>query len=154
MFDGYDVLGSDGVPVTLCALQPAFWAPLLDLLGRLSTRTLRARFLGSGVAVYQTYVEELFDPQRTLDAAVACVGGAVVAVGSTHRVGADAAEIAVLVDDDHQHHGIGTLALEDLDRPGPPSRVAPPDRLRVPRQPGDAGRSSPERTVDGDPDRW
>jgi GNAT superfamily N-acetyltransferase len=111
---GYDVLGSDGTPVAVHPAEPEHRTQLVGLLTRLSPRTLRARFLGSGEASYQAYVAELFDPQRTLDAVMACVDGVVVGVGSTHLIREGVAEVAVLVDDAHQHHGIGTLLLEDL----------------------------------------
>jgi len=114
------VLSSDGVPLTIEPVAAEHRDALLALVAGLSERSAYQRFCGTGPRAGAGYVDVVLDPGRTLDAVMATWGDEVVAVASTHRsddaASADEAEVAVLVDDRHQHRGVGTLLLEELAR--------------------------------------
>lgn len=110
----YEALSSDGVPFEISTVSTVARAQLVDLFARASDRSLYQRFLGAGHPAVDAYVEQLLDPSRRLDAVVARLHGELVAVASSHALSDDEAEVGMLVADDHQHRGIGTLLLEDL----------------------------------------
>jgi len=87
----------------------------MALLAHATDHSLYQRFLSASPAAAREYLDALEDPARTLDAAVVLVRGHIVAVGSTHPTRLPTvAEVALLVDDQHQELGLGTLLLEEL----------------------------------------
>src|SRR5689334_11156330 len=112
----YDVLGADGAVLQLRVVEPGDEDALLDLFARVSSRTSYQRFLAVSPVAASEYVASLMSRggDADVDAVVACSCGVVVAVASIHRVSAAAAEVALLIDDEHQGEGLGTLLLEDL----------------------------------------
>ena len=106
-------LTRDGAPVVLRVPRLDDLDRVQRLLDGLSARSSYQRFL-SASPLSEEYTAVLLDRHRTLDALVATMGDAVVAVGSTHRLDADSAEFAVAVADRVQGHGVGTLVLEGL----------------------------------------
>ncbi len=111
---GYDVLAADGAVLQVRVVGPDDLPALRELFVRLSARTAYQRFLSASQVAGEEYVESLGDPERTLDAVLAVRQGAVVGVGSSHEVGGSTAEVALVIDDGSQGHGLGTLMLEDL----------------------------------------
>jgi GNAT superfamily N-acetyltransferase len=80
---------------------------------RLSADTVRSRFFGAHPELSDREATRFtsLDPAREA-AVVAIVAGGIVAVGRYVRVGdGDAAEVAFVVDDDHQHHGVGSSLM-------------------------------------------
>ncbi len=112
--ESYQALSSDGVPFAIAPVSTVTRAELTDLFERSSDRTIYQRFMGGGDRAVEAYVAQLLDPERTLDAVVARWSGELVAVASSHQLAEGEAEVGLLVDDAHQHRGIGTLLLEDL----------------------------------------
>jgi acyl-CoA synthetase (NDP forming)/GNAT superfamily N-acetyltransferase len=110
----YDVLAADGAVLQLRVVAPDDLPHLRELFGRLSARTAYQRFLTASPVAGEAYVESLGDPERTLDAVLALRQGVVVGLGSIHEASASTAEVALVVDDVTQGHGLGTLLLEDL----------------------------------------
>lgn len=100
----------------LRALEPTD-APALDALNaRLSARSRRSRYFTANERSARWYVDRLIHQQAAGDSVVALVDDEVVAVASFSRLERDPskAELAVLVDDAHQHDGLGALLLEHL----------------------------------------
>ena len=112
----YDVLGADGAVLQLRVVEPGDQDALMDLFARVSTRTSYQRFLAVSPVAASEYVASLMGrgEDADVDAVLARSCGVVVAVASIHRVSASAAEVALLIDDEHQGEGLGTLLLEDL----------------------------------------
>lgn len=96
----------------LCALQ-AFHR-------RLSDDTVRNRFFGVHPELSVTEARRFTSLSAGNEAAlVAVAGDHIVAVGRYVRLGGgDAAEVAFVVEDGHQHHGIGTELLVLIARVG------------------------------------
>jgi len=111
-----DVVLADGGTVHVRPIVPSDADALVDLHGRLSERSRYLRFFGPYPRI----------PQRQLDrftivdhhdrvAFVALLGDQVVAVGRYDRLrGGPSAEVALVVDDDHQGRGLGSILLEHL----------------------------------------
>ena len=110
----YDVLGADGAVLQLRVVEPGDEDALTDLFARVSSRTSYQRFLTVSPVAASEYVASLMGPGQDVDAVLASSCGVVVAVASIHRVSAATAEVALLIDDEHQGEGLGTLLLEDL----------------------------------------
>ena len=112
----YDVLGADGAVLQVRVVEPGDQDALMDLFARVSTRTSYQRFLAVSPVAASEYVASLMGrgEDADVDAVLASSCGVVVAVASIHRVSASAAEVALLIDDEHQGEGLGTLLLEDL----------------------------------------
>lgn len=84
------------------------------LLTGLSARSAYQRFLSVSARAGHIYSGSLLDPVRTLSAVVAECDGELVGVASSHPLPDGTAEFAIVVDDRHQGHGVGTLLLEEL----------------------------------------
>ncbi|MCX9192895.1 GNAT family N-acetyltransferase [Carbonactinospora thermoautotrophica] len=89
---------------------------LRELNRRISDRSVFLRFFALNRLAADRYVEQLTDERDSAHRGVVGeLDGRVVAVASLHRIGGeDRAEIGLLVDDDCQGEGIGTLLLEEL----------------------------------------
>ncbi len=110
-----DVVTSDGGTVHLRPIRPDDGPRLLALNERISDRTAYLRFF----SYRRTITDEELERLVTVDyvdrlALVAMLADEIIAVGRYDRTGPDEAEVAFLVEDAHQHRGLGTLLLEHL----------------------------------------
>lgn len=111
-----DVVLSDGGTVHLRPVVPDDAERLVALHGRLSERTRYMRYFGAYPRMPQRDLERF----STVDhhdrvAFVALLGNDIVAVGRYERLEHnDAAEVAFVVDDNHQGRGLGSILLEHL----------------------------------------
>jgi GNAT superfamily N-acetyltransferase len=111
-----DVTATDGLCFRVRAIRPDDAGRLVDFHRRLSAHSVYLRFFtfhptlsAAEVARFTTvdYVDRL--------ALVAAEGDRLIAVGRFDRVpGTTEAEVAFIVADEFQHHGIGALLLDEL----------------------------------------
>ena len=111
-----DVVLSDGGTVHLRPIVPADADQLVSFHGRLSDRTRYFRYFGPYPRMPKRDVERFSNVDYTNRAAfVALLGDDIVAVGRYDRLGdRDSAEVAFVVEDDHQGRGLGSILLEHL----------------------------------------
>lgn len=111
-----DVVLSDGGTVHLRPVTPDDADALLAFHGRLSERTRYFRYFGPYPRMPRRDLERF----STVDhdsrvALIALLGDDIVAVGRFDRLGSgDSAEVAFVVEDDHQGRGLGSILLEHL----------------------------------------
>lgn len=112
----FDSVLVDGTLIHLRAPTPADRPALTDLHGRLSRRSAYLRFFSLSQKAPQRYLDKVLAPDDVdLPGLVALIGGTPVGLASYERLGGgDEAEVAFLVDDEHQGLGISTLLLEAL----------------------------------------
>ena len=111
----YDAVRTDGGLVHIRPAVPADKAALIALDHRASDRSIYYRFFTVSRHAADTYVDRLLRPSSADHRAlVALIGGDIVGVASFERLTDTSAEIAVLIDDQAQHKGIGTLLIEHL----------------------------------------
>ncbi len=113
-----DVAGDEGLRYRVRPIRPDDAARLVAFHRQLSPHSVYMRFFtfhptltGAEVARFTTvdYVDRL--------ALVATVGDRLIAVGRFDRApAATEAEVAFVVADEYQHHGIGSLLLDELAR--------------------------------------
>ncbi len=111
-----DVTTTDGTVIHLRPIRPDDGPGLLEFHRGLSFRSVYLRFFSAHAKLSEAEVERFthVDYVNRL-AIVAEHGGALIAVGRWDRLGGtDEAEVAFVVADEFQHHGIGTLLLEEL----------------------------------------
>jgi len=114
LIERYSLL-ADGRPLHVRSVQPEDEPGLLALNAAASDRSIYLRFFAANRQAADRYVStELKAPGPDHHALLAEVGDQVVGVSSFSRVDEAQAEIAVLVADDFQHTGVGTLLLEHL----------------------------------------
>jgi GNAT superfamily N-acetyltransferase len=109
---------AEGVTVTLRPIAPADAAALVEFHRLLSDRTVFLRYFYPHRALGTEEVEHLtrLDGRDRLALVVECAGE-LVAVGRYDRLaGHSEAEVAFVVADAFQHHGLGTLLLQRLAR--------------------------------------
>ena len=121
---------ADGRLVRLRPLQAEDATRLMDLCKRLSPSTLRRRFLSSVVRCDPLEAQRLAAVDQVQRVALVAVPDPaddppIVAVGRFHGDGSEQAELALVVDDEYQHVGLGRLLLSRL------VREAVQRRLRV-----------------------
>jgi RimJ/RimL family protein N-acetyltransferase len=111
-----EVVLRDGSRLELRPIRPEDAEALLALHARLSADTIYRRYFGARPHLAATDVERFTRVDgRYRFALVAVRGSDLVAVARYEgRPGERSAEIAVVVDDALQHHGIGRLVLERL----------------------------------------
>ena len=111
-----DVLLTDGSIASIRLVRPEDASSLTSLNDRVSLRTRRMRFFSTSERPGEWYVERVLQESGLGNALVAEVGGAVVALASFARLERDPqlADLGLLVDDEHQHQGLGALLLEHL----------------------------------------
>jgi len=114
--DGWHVLLRDGSIAETHPLARRDEDALHALNDRVSVRTRLMRYFTVSDGPGRWYVEHLLEQARLGNALVARVEGEVVGVASYARLEADpgTAELGMLVDDDHQGTGLGSLLLEHL----------------------------------------
>ncbi|HEY3002924.1 MAG TPA: GNAT family N-acetyltransferase [Kribbellaceae bacterium] len=106
-------------PTRLRVLAGGHRQGLLALLDRCSEKTLYERFLSHAPTAGPEHVDALFaDPQcHTVVVERRRFGGTeLIGFGSLFFAGSGGAEIALLVADEYQGHGIGTMLAEHLCR--------------------------------------
>lgn len=112
---GSEALTTQGRIVRIRPVTAADTPDLLELNSRTTDRSLYQRFFAVNRRVADAYVERLVRPRGAdHEALVAILADRVVAVAGYDRVGPQEAEIALLVEDEHQGEGLGTLLLEHL----------------------------------------
>lgn len=112
---GWEGLTTDGHVARIRPLTAEDAVALHEMASRVSDRSLYLRFFTVNRQTADGYLAGLARPNDTDHVAVVAeIAGTMVAVAGWERAGADAAEVALLVEDDHQGRGIGTLLLEDL----------------------------------------
>jgi RimJ/RimL family protein N-acetyltransferase len=111
-----DALTSDGRPLHLRPIHPQDAAALVEFHSGLSAETVYYRFFSCHPELSTREVEQFTNvDQRDRIALVALVDGRIVAVGRYDRLlGSTDAEVAFVVADRFQEHGIGTLLLHHL----------------------------------------
>jgi GNAT superfamily N-acetyltransferase len=112
----HDVAWPDGVTVRVRPIRPDDAQRLVDFHAGLSTRSAYLRFFTVHPELSAAEVERFthVDYNDRL-ALVAEREGSLIAVARYDRLpDSDKAEVAFVVTDDYQHHGIGTLLLDDL----------------------------------------
>ncbi len=113
--DGVHSVRADGGLVGIRRPRPMDRNGLLELDARSSDRSIYLRFFSANRQVADGYVDRVLRaPGADHDAQVAVLAGEIVGIASYERAGPDEAEVALLIDDPHQHLGIGTLLLEHL----------------------------------------
>ncbi len=113
---GYDVLLSDGSTAHIRMSVPSDAPAIEALYARLSPETIMLRYFSPRPKIAAKEIEQLTHPDGA-DVVVLIVEcrDLIVAIGQYHRdVGHDEAEVAFLVDDAFQGHGMGTILLEHL----------------------------------------
>lgn len=110
-----DAVRSDGGLVHIRAVTAEDRAALHALLSASSDRSIYRRFFSVNRRVADDYIDTVVRPNTHDHVALAAfVGDELVALATYERMDATSAEFAVLVADDRQHEGIGTLLLEHL----------------------------------------
>lgn len=112
------VLLRDGTMALLRAVEPHDKDPLLALMHRVSPHTRYMRFFNASERPADWYVDQVIAHAREGSALVAERHGEIVAVASFARLESDpeTGDVALLVDDEHQDLGLGSLLLEEIAR--------------------------------------
>src|SRR5215470_9244750 len=110
-----DVVLSDGRTALLRPIMPSDAGALVALHSRLSPRALYLRFFGPYPKIPPSDLRRF----TTVDhhsrvALVAVLGDDLLAVARYERVSDGSAEVAFVVQDDHQGRGLGSIMLEHL----------------------------------------
>ena len=111
-----DVVTEDGLRYRVRPIRPDDASRLVAFHGQLSTRSVYLRFFTVHPTLSETEVRR-FTTVDYVDrlALVAMVEDRLIAVARYDRApGATEAEVAFVVADDYQHHGIGSTLLDDL----------------------------------------
>jgi GNAT superfamily N-acetyltransferase len=113
-----DVESADGLRYHVRAIRPEDSERLVDFHATLSAHSVYLRFFSVHPKLSAAEVARF----TTVDgvnrlALVATVGDRLIAVGRFDReAGSEEAEVAFVVSDEYQHHGIGSLLLDELAR--------------------------------------
>lgn len=114
-YEGADAVRSDGGLVHIRAVAASDLDGLRALHAHASDRSLFLRFFSLSREAADDYLDKLVQPaSRTHQALVACIRGEIVGVAAFEGLTTTSAEVALLVADNRQHEGIGTLLLEYL----------------------------------------
>jgi GNAT superfamily N-acetyltransferase len=109
-------VAAEGLRYHLRPIRPDDGSRLVELHGRLSRRSVYLRFFGPHPTLSQTEVKRFteVDYEGRL-ALVATIGDDLIAVARYNRSpGTSEAEVAFVVDDPYQHHGVGSGLLDEL----------------------------------------
>jgi GNAT superfamily N-acetyltransferase len=113
-----DVASADGLRYHVRAIRPEDAERLVDFHGTLSAHSVYLRFFSVHPKLSSAEVARFtnVDGVNRL-ALVATIGDQLIAVGRFDReAGSQEAEVAFVVADEYQHHGIGSLLLDELVR--------------------------------------
>lgn len=110
--ESVDALMSDGRIVHLQTIGPPDRDQLLALHERASDQSIYWRFFNPNREAARSYVRHLAEASDGHRTVGAFRRGQLIGVGSYEPAAGQSAEFALLVDDDYQHTGIGTLLLE------------------------------------------
>jgi acetate---CoA ligase (ADP-forming) len=113
---GVDVLLADGTTAHVRRIAPSDGPAVGTFYSRLSHETIVLRYFGPHPQMSAREIDELTHPDG-LDVVVLVVElhHRIIAIAQYHRAaGSDEAEVAFLVDDGYQGHGIGSILLEHL----------------------------------------
>lgn len=112
---GYEALAMDGGVVRLRPVGKDDGPALHEMCDRSSDRSLYLRFFSANRRVADGYLTSLAsDSDDDRYSLVVESAGRVVAVAGWERLGPDTAEVALLVEDEQQGRGLGTLLVEEL----------------------------------------
>ncbi|HTV10334.1 MAG TPA: GNAT family N-acetyltransferase [Acidimicrobiales bacterium] len=113
---GWDVVLSDGSTARVRCANPQDAPQIEALHARLSPESVRLRYLGAHPHMSPVELASLLECSNPDHLAlVAERAGVIIGISQYDRVpGSDVAEVAFVVDDEHQGLGIGTLLLEYL----------------------------------------
>jgi acyl-CoA synthetase (NDP forming)/RimJ/RimL family protein N-acetyltransferase len=110
-----DVVLSDGGTVLLRPIMPSDAGGLVALHSRLSPRALYLRFFGPYPKIPPSDLQRFTRvDHRNRVALVAVLGDDLIAVARYERISEDSAEVAFIVQDDHQGRGLSSIMLEHL----------------------------------------
>jgi acetyl coenzyme A synthetase (ADP forming)-like protein len=110
-----DVVLVDGSTACIRTVKAEDGPSLADLHARLSSETVRLRYLGAHPRLSEDEVARLVSTDADQCVLVVERGNQLIACAQYDRVpGGDVAEVAFVVDDAHQGLGLGTLLLEYL----------------------------------------
>ena len=101
-------------PFQVRRASPADRTALTEMLSRCTDTTRLRRFQGRRRSFPEPYLTEALSGHPEHFALVAGAPAVAVALASCRAVAGDAAELAVLVEDAWQRHGIGTRLLNEL----------------------------------------
>ncbi|HEX4726402.1 MAG TPA: GNAT family N-acetyltransferase, partial [Jatrophihabitans sp.] len=105
----------DGRVVRIRGVLPTDREALLALNARTSDRSIYLRFFTASRPAADHYIDRLVRPAAADHAALLVeLDGQLIGVAAFERLDQDRAEIALMVGDDFQHEGVGTLLLEEL----------------------------------------
>ncbi|GAA4039463.1 bifunctional GNAT family N-acetyltransferase/acetate--CoA ligase family protein [Nonomuraea soli] len=110
----YDVLLRDGGIAQVRPLRPEDRPSLHDLVERTSERSAFLRFFTGGRSTAHLYMDRITGDGYQGHATVALMKGRLVAVAEYIPSGHERADLAILIDDSAQGHGLGTLLLEHV----------------------------------------
>ena len=113
---GFDVLLTDGSTAHIRSITPHDAPAVAAFYSRLSPETVVLRYFGPHPQMSFKELDKLTHPDGVdVVVLIAQVHEMIVAVAQYYREpGRDDAEVAFLVDDSYQGHGIGTILLEHL----------------------------------------
>src|SRR5690349_8941135 len=112
-----DVLLSDGTAVHLRQIRPSDAPAIVEFHSRMSDRTRYLRYFSPYPRIPERDLERFVNvDHRDREAFVIVSGARIMAVGRYERLGPEApeAEVAFVVEDEHQGRGIGSVLLEYL----------------------------------------
>jgi acyl-CoA synthetase (NDP forming)/RimJ/RimL family protein N-acetyltransferase len=110
-----DVVLSDGATAHLRPIRPDDADRLVEFYARVSDDSKYFRFFAPYPTLSPTDVETFTHVDHSDRVAlIVLIGDDMIAVGRYERVDADQAEVAFLVEDDHQGRGVGSVLLEHL----------------------------------------
>lgn len=113
--DEIDAVRADGGLVHIRPVDATDKEQIDGLDERVSDRAIYLRFFSVSRHTARVYLDRLIrPPDPTHSALIATVDGVPVGVAGYELLGPGRAEVALLVDDAHQHEGIGTLLIEHL----------------------------------------
>ncbi|HET6687181.1 MAG TPA: GNAT family N-acetyltransferase [Jiangellaceae bacterium] len=110
-----DVVLSDGATAHLRPIRPDDADRMVEFYGRVSDESKYFRFFAPYPTLSQGDVETFTHVDHTDRVAlIVLIGDDMIAVGRYERIDAGQAEVAFLVEDEHQGRGVGSVLLEHL----------------------------------------